>query len=215
MQHFRIFKDLHQFSTYVPPINLTFHQYLLLTDQPLLVHTGSLQQAEKLVSLLKEVLGDRVLTHIFISHFESDECGGLSLMLQHFPGARPVCSEITARQLTGFGITDDIIVKKPGETLAADGYELEFIGYPSEMHLWEGLLCMETRRGILFGSDLVIRFGESGGKVIEGNWENEVDCVDQVLIPDPARRERLQNDLLRLRPRFVAPGHGPCLKIAG
>lgn len=47
-----IYEDLHQFSSYIPPIDLSFHQYLLLTDEPVLVHTGAIQQAEALIPQL-------------------------------------------------------------------------------------------------------------------------------------------------------------------
>jgi flavorubredoxin len=208
-----IYKDLHQFSSYVPPIDLTFHQYLLLADEPILVHTGSVQQAEALISQLKEVLAGRTLKYIFISHFESDECGGLSLILKHFPEAKPICSEVTARQLSGFGITNDIIIKRPGEKLVSNGYELEFISYPSEMHLWEGLLLMENKRGIFFSSDLVFRFGNSQGTVIEGNWQTEIENITPQQVSDPQQRAKLQQTLAQLNPKFVATGHGPCLKF--
>jgi hypothetical protein len=55
-----IYKDLHQFSSYVAPIDITFHQYLLLADESVLVHTGSIQQAEALLPQLKDVLASRV-----------------------------------------------------------------------------------------------------------------------------------------------------------
>ncbi|EHQ88953.1 hypothetical protein DesyoDRAFT_1829 [Desulfosporosinus youngiae DSM 17734] len=32
----RIEQDLYQFSTYIPPIDLSFHQYLLTADEPIL-----------------------------------------------------------------------------------------------------------------------------------------------------------------------------------
>ena len=134
-----------------------------------MVHTGNIQQAEALIPQLKDALGDKQLKYIFISHFESDECGGLSIILKHFPEARPICSEVTARQLSGFGITNDIIVKKPEEKLGLWDHELEFISYPSEMHLWEGLLVTENKLRIFFCSDLVFRLGEASGSVIEGN----------------------------------------------
>ncbi|MBB6624898.1 MBL fold metallo-hydrolase [Clostridium gasigenes] len=208
-----IYEDLHQFSSYVPPIDLTFHQYVLLTDEPLLVHTGSIQQVEALIPQLKNVLDGRQLKYIFISHFESDECGGLSLILKHFPEAKPICSEVTARQLSGFGITNEAISKKPGEKLTTDGYELEFINYPSEMHLWEGLLLVENKRGIFFSSDLVFRFGKASGTVIEGNWQTEVNGITLEQVSDPERRTKLQQTLSQLNPAFVAAGHGPCIRL--
>lgn len=208
-----IYEDLHQFSSYAAPINLSFHQYLLLADEPVLVHTGNIQQAEALLPQLKNALGDRQLKYIFISHFESDECGGLSIVLKHFPEARPICSEVTARQLIGFGITNDIIVKKPREKLSLGNHELEFISYPSEMHLWEGLLVIENRLGIFFSSDLVFRLGEASGSIIEGNWQEEVDRITPEQVSDTERRAKLQQTLKSLKPNFVAVGHGPCLKF--
>jgi len=206
-------EDLHQFSTHIPPINLSFHQYLLLTDEPLLVHTGSAQQAEAMLPKLKAALNGKELKYIFVSHFESDECGGLSIILKHFPRAKTICSETTARQLSGFGIISDLIVKKPGEKLSADSYELEFFNYPSEMHLWEGLLAIENKRGIFFSSDLMMSFGEEMGTTKESNWQDEVNNINPEQIPDTEKREQLKLTLLKLEPNFVATGHGPCLKL--
>lgn len=208
-----IYKDLYQFSNYIQAIDLSFHQYLLLADEPVLVHTGSIQCAEALVPELKAVLGEKQLKYIFISHFESDECGGLSLMLKHFPEALPICSAETGSQLRGFGITNEAVVKKPGEKLISGEFEFEFIGYPSEMHLWEGLVFMENKRGIFFSSDLMFRFGKANGEVIEGNWLAEIKNIPPVFIPDPERLALLQWNLSQFNPAFVATGHGPCLKL--
>ena len=206
-------QDLYQFSTYIPQINLSFHQYILFADEPLLVHTGNVKQAEAMLPQLKVALNGKELKYIFISHFEADECGGLSLILEHFPNAKPICSETTARQLSGFGLISDIIIKKPGEKLNTPDYELEFFSYPSEMHLWEGLLVMENKREIFFSSDLMIRFGHEMGTVEESNWHAEINNITSEQVPNPVRRSELQETLLQLNPSFVATGHGPCLKL--
>lgn len=206
-------EDLYQFSTHIPPIDLSFHQYLLLTDEPLLVHTGNVQQAAALVPQLKALLKDKDLKYIFISHFEADECGGLLQILEQFHNARIICSEVTGRQLSGFGLTDQFIVKKPGEKLKSGAFELEFFSYPSEMHLWEGLLAMENQRRIFFSSDLMLRFGEAAGIVVESNWSQEVNNIRPDQVPEPELRAQLQKTLNQLNPRFIATGHGPCLKV--
>lgn len=206
--------DLYQFSSHFQPIDLSFHQYLLNCPQPLLVHTGNHQQATAMLPALKELLGNRSLAYIFISHFEADECGGLPLLLQHFPDVQPICSEVTARQLAGFGMADSLIIKKPAEKLITDDYELEFISYPSEMHLWDGLLLMENRRKIFFSSDLMLQFGEACGKTIKADWQVEVSKISPEQIPDPEKRLLLQKTLSELTPAFVATGHGPCLDLA-
>ncbi|OOM71039.1 nitric oxide reductase [Clostridium puniceum] len=206
-------QDLHQFSSYVQQINLTFHQYLLLGDEPLLVHTGNVIQAEALLPQLKAELNGKALKYIFISHFEADECGGLSVILEHFPKAETICSEVTARQLNGFGIKAKILVKKAGEKLTTDSYELEFIEYPSEMHLWNGLLMVENIRKIFFSSDLMFATGEEINTVKELNWKMEVNSIMSEQVPDSDKLEQLQRTLRRLNPNFIATGHGPCLKL--
>lgn len=206
-------QDLHQFSSYIQQINLTFHQYLLLGNEPLLVHTGNVMQAEALLPQLKEALNGKDLKYIFISHFEADECGGLGIILEHFPKAKTICSEVTARQLNGFGIKAEIIVKKPGETLSTDNYDLEFISYPSEMHLWDGLLIMENRRRIFFSSDLMFAVGKEIGTVKESKWNTEIDNIKQEQVPDPNKLGELQQALEQLKPDFIATGHGPCIKL--
>lgn len=208
-----IAQELYQFSTYIPPINLSFHQYLLSNAEPLLVHTGNLQQATALIPQLKTFLNAKPLKYIFISHFEADECGGLSHIHEHFPLAKIICSEVTARQLSGFGFIFDVIIKKPGEKLTTDAYELEFFSYPSEMHLWEGLLAMETRRKIFFSSDLMIRFGEASGSIVESDWQAEINNIRPEQVPSTELRTQLQQTLAQLNPELVATGHGPCLKV--
>jgi len=213
MQTFRVLDDLYMFSSYVEPIDLTFNQYLLLTEAPVLIHTGNRALAATLAPALKQVLGDRSLGHVFISHFEADECGGLQFLQAEFPGLEPLCSAVTARQLAGFGLAGEAAVRGPEEGFQSPGLSLQFIGYPSEMHLWEGLLALETKRGILFGSDLFLRRGPLPAPVVESDWPAEVEGITPEQIPDPSGRERLRQTLSRLTPAMVAPGHGPCLRL--
>ena len=81
------------------------------------------------------------------------------------------------------------------------------------MHLWDGLLMMENQRRIFFSSDLMLRFGEEIGTVVEGDWDSEVNDISPEQVPDPERRTKLQQTLAQLNPTFVAAGHGPCLKV--
>lgn len=205
--------DLYQFSTYFPPIDLSFHQYLLTADEPILFHTGNVQQATSLIPQLKAALNGKTLKYIFVSHFEADECGGLSVILDNFPEAKTVCSEVTARQLGGFGYKNKVITKSPGEKLSSNSYELEFISYPSEMHLWEGLLVIENQRGIFFSSDLMIRRGEANGAMVDSDWNTEISNIRPDQVPDPERLSEMQKTLAKLSPRLVATGHGPCLRL--
>lgn len=208
-----IYSDLYQFTDVMEPMKLSMHQYLLLTDEPVLIQTGAVPQAQKTLPQLKELLGDKQLKYILISHFESDECGGISLVLQEYPEAIPVCSEVTARQLWGFGLARNIQIKQPGETFSGSDFEFKAISYPAEMHMWEGLLFMETKRNILFSSDLMFQMGETHEQVIESNWSDAIKASGADQLPTPEMQNKLLADLETLSPAFVASGHGPCMKI--
>ncbi|MGN6712874.1 hypothetical protein [Anaerocolumna jejuensis] len=209
----QIYPNLYQFTDVLEPIKLSMHQYLLLTDEPILIQTGAVPQAQATLPKLKELLGDRPLKYILISHFESDECGGLSLVLKEYPNAIAVCSEVTARQLWGFGIARNVEIKKPGDSFTGNEFDFEIISYPSEMHMWEGLLFMEKKRGIFFSSDLMFGMGVNHGQVVENSWEGTVGASGAESLPSPDMQKKLIADLKTLSPVFVASGHGPCIKI--
>jgi flavorubredoxin len=203
--------DLIQFQSYAPHIDLTFNQYLLAGASPMLVHAGDERHARQLGEPLAAALKGQALSYIFISHFESDECGGLPFWLDKYPAAIPVCSEVTARQLDGFDICRGPLIEKPGEVLDIDGFTLQFVSYPSEMHLWEGLLAFETRRKVLFSADLFIQFGRGAGEPRALEWEKEIELISPRQLPSPDARSTLQAALRKLPVDLVAPGHGPFL----
>ena len=213
MDEIRILDNLYMFSTINDQIDFTFNQYLLLGEEPLLVHTGSSEQTVVLVPKIKKLLGDRALAYVFVSHFEGDECGGLNILLEQFPKVKTICSQVTARQLNGFGYTDELLIKKPGEILKTKDYSLTFLAYPSEMHLWEGLIALESRLGLLFSSDLFIRMGMLRDAIVSTNWEDEVKAIAPHQIPSLIAYESMQKSLFNLPVNYIAPGHGPVLKV--
>lgn len=209
----QLYTDLYQFTQVMEPIKLSMHLYLLLAEEPILIQTGSIQQAEATIPQIKELLGDKSLKYILVSHFESDECGGLSFVLREFPSATTVCSEITARQLLGFGITKQFEIIRPGDKLTGRDYCFNVIAYPSEMHLWEGILFYEENRGVFFSSDLMFAMGVNHGQVVDKTWEEalKLSSVDQ--IPNAEAQKKMLQELQKLSPNFVASGHGPCMAI--
>lgn len=212
MEEFKVSNDLYLFrSGGEAPIN--FNQYLLLGKNPLLVHTGSSKLAVELVPKIKELLGNRSLSYIFISHFEGDECGGISNIMESFPDAVPVCSQITARQFISFGLLYDVMIKSPGDTLETEDYKLDFVSYPSEVHLWEGLLAFETERRVLFSSDLFIHFDKLNDRIINSSIDSELKAITEQQVPSPASMQKIKDVLYNLKVKDIAPGHGPYIKL--
>lgn len=209
-----IHDNLIQFSSYVEPIDLSFNQYLLVCEQPILIHTGSVETAPQIIEPIAKTLNRKPLCYIFVSHFESDECGGLEVILSAFPNARILCSEVTSRQLKGFDVEGETLPQKGGDTIKTPDCELEFITYPSEMHLWDGLLLFERKRKVFFSSDLMFRHGNTGGSVIEKNISEEIEGILPEQVPDAEKRTRLINSIKEKDIHFIATGHGPCVRSA-
>lgn len=213
MEQIKIFDDLYEFTTADHSIPLTFNQYLLLGDEPLLIHTGSIAQAKELVPKIKALLNGKALKYVFVSHFEYDECGGLDYLLGHYPDLKTICSAITLRQLIGFGFKNAVIVKTPGELLETSTFKLKFIAYPSEAHLWEGLLAIDLQRNVFFSSDLFMKKNIIFEKNAHSTWQSEIMNLSSQSIPCPDALRILQNTLQTLDVHSIATGHGPFLKL--
>lgn len=132
-----------QFSAYIPPLNFTIHQYLLASDPAVLFAAGTAAQAGNILPRIKAILGDRPLKYIFVSHLESDECGGLSVFLKAYPDVNVLCFSLCARELPGFGYKGQVLVGNPDAALTDKNIELQLFNYPSEVHLQDGLVCCE------------------------------------------------------------------------
>ncbi|APM39861.1 MBL fold metallo-hydrolase [Clostridium kluyveri] len=206
-----ISKDLYQFSMHIPPMHFTLHQYLLLSEEPVLVSTGTVQQAKQILPQIKKLLNGKEIKYILFSHIESDECGGLPVFLKEYPNVITVCSELSARELAGFSYTGTVQAKKQGDSLIGNGFSFRFIDYPSEVHLQNGLVFYEETRKIFLSSDLMLRFGDAVGQTIDSGWKEEVGAINIERIPNENQLAALKNSLLEIEPNFIAVGHGFCV----
>jgi len=75
---------------------LTFNQYLIVDDEPLLLHTGLRQLFPLVREAIDTVIQAERLRYISFSHYEADECGSLNEFLRIAPNAVPLCGKIAA-----------------------------------------------------------------------------------------------------------------------
>lgn len=206
-------KNLYQFSVYIPPMDFTIHQYLYASDPAILFAAGTVQQAESILPDVQEILGNRPLKYIFVSHMESDEAGGVGIFQKAFPEVTVLCSHLAARELPGFGYKGKIQAEKDGDILQDGDLSLRFISYPAEVHLQDGLVCLEETSGIFYSADLMLRFGNGVGQTISGDWKEEVQLIDRERVIDQEKREKLTGELMTVKPSFAAVGHGFCIDL--
>lgn len=208
-----IFGQLYRFTVLNGQLNLPVNQYLLASEPSIMFATGSYDQASWILPQISEILGNRPLNYLFVSHSESDECGGVQLFHKKYPDMTVLCSSFTANELKGHGFRGRIVVCDEGSHIRTCHGELRFVRYPAEVHLKDGLLVIETDVGFIYSADLFAHRVSRGTKIISSSWKNEVGTIDASQIPDDARRERLKNSLLEFSPTFIATGHGSCIEL--
>ncbi|WP_400219982.1 oxygen-binding di-iron domain-containing protein [Methanomethylophilus alvi] len=208
-----IYGDLYQFSEMSGRMNMPVHQYLLATEPAIMFSTGTSSQAEWILPQIETILGGRPLKYLFISHMESDECGGYRIFQKKYPKIVIITSPFSARELAGFGYKGRVIVGNEGKPLIDGQLSLSFFDYPSEVHLQNGILVMDRGSGVFYSSDLFAR-DTSDGRVKDGRWTDVLQNIDTVLIPDEKKRLSLMKDLEHADPRFVASGHGVCVRCS-
>ena len=199
-------------SSWNKPAGIVVNQYVILDEQPTLISLGGVPLFPEISSAVRQVIDPTKLRYAFISHFEADECGGVLPFMQIAPNMQMVCSAVTGRQLMGFGMCRNALVKGDGDTLELGRRRLRFIDYPSEMHLWNGLLAFEETEGVLYTSDLFLVPGPVEKLKVTANPE-EVLVIPPASIPSPEGRSACLERIKGLAPRVLALGHGPVLEL--
>jgi flavorubredoxin len=208
--------DCYRISTYIPEISVTFNQFLVKDDEPLLFHTGMKALFPLVRDAVATIIDPSKLRWISFSHFEADECGSLNEWLEVAPGAQPVCSMVGALvSVNDFairpakGMTDN-------EVINTGQHSFRFVRTPHVPHCWEAGMLFEETKNTLFCTDLFHVNGE-----VEPLTESDVvDRAKQTLIeyqagpfanylPYTKHTDGILQGLADLNPRTIAAMHGP------
>ena len=147
--------DTFRLSTYIPdvgPTGMTFNQFLIRDEQPMLFHTGHRQ----LFPLVSEAVGTLVpledLRWIAFGHIEADECGSMNQFLAAAPGA-----QITHGALGCMVSLNDMADRPPvpledGQVIELGRHRVRHIDTPHVPHGWEARLIFDdTDHSLLVG----------------------------------------------------------------
>ena len=196
-----------------PPMGLTFNQFLIDADEPLLFHTGPRRLFEAVRGAVETVLPAERLRWISFGHVESDECGSMNQWLAAAPQAT-VAHGMTACMVSLNDLADRL--PRPladGETLDLGGRRVRWIDTPHVPHAWESGLMLEETTGTLFCGDLFTHVGdvppvqEQG--VVEAAIQTEAMFKASALTPQTGPTIRR---LAGLAPRTLALMHGACFR---
>ena len=148
---------------------ITFNQYLLVDDEPLLFHTGQRRMFSGVEKAIARILPLERLRWISFSHFESDECGALNQFLTAAPHAVPLCGRLLAMLSVNDFADREARILGDDEILQTGKFAMQWIDTPHLPHGWEAGLIMEHATGTLLCSDLFAEGGTGHSPLFEGD----------------------------------------------
>lgn len=195
----------------VDTYGITFNQFLINDDKPVLIHTGPIGMYDKIEEKVKEVIPLEKLAYVAFLHFESDEWGGMEFL--NCPSVKLLCSDLSSKlNLTGWNnVPVDHISFWDNEVLKIGKKNLKFIMTP-HVHHWDSMMIFEETTKSLFTSDLFIQPGLNKPVLSDDLSELMIKLYKVVgifgsEIPVRKSTERLES----LDPKMVFPMHGSCI----
>src|SRR6266540_5040497 len=202
---------IYRISGLVPAFGITFNQFLIDDEYPVLIHTGPIGMYEKIESKVKEVIPLEKLTYVAFLHFESDEWGGMGFLKA--ANARLICSDLSSSlNLTGwYNVPVDHISFWDNEILKTGKRSFRFIMTP-HVHHWDSMMIFEETTKSLFPSDLFIQPGVNMPVLSEDLSDQMIQLYRAIGIfgsEEPVRQATIR--IMKLEPKMIFPMHGSCL----
>ncbi len=154
---------MYRLSTFVrdvEPDGITFNQFLLQADEPLLFHCGQRWLFDEVSHAAARVIRLHRLRWIAFGHLEADECGSLNQWLAAAPDAE------VAHGAVGCEVSiDDLAIRRPvrlddGQKLDLGGKRVRHLDTPHVPHGLDACLLFEERTRTLLCGDLFTHTGD-------------------------------------------------------
>jgi flavorubredoxin len=203
--------DIFRIASYEADARITFVQFLIRDEKPLLYHTDSRRLYQQTLAALSRVIDPLDLRYISWSHLESDECGAMNDFLRVSPDAEPVHGAVGAM----LGVSDffdkPVLSMEDGGVLDLGKHKLRFLTTPHVPHAWDAIIAFEETTGTLFVSDLFTTFGRTDA-VTETDLIEPSMAVLKLLpdyLPIGPHTGAVFDRLEALQPRLIAGHHSP------
>jgi flavorubredoxin len=155
--------QIYRVSTFLPhvlpPAGLTFNEFVVLADEPLLFHCGHRKLFPVVSAAVAKILPLDRLRWISFGHLEADECGAMNEWLAASPNAQIV------HGVTGCRLSIDDMADRPavalsdGDVLDLGSRRVRFIDTPHVPHNVDAGVIYEEETGTLFCGDLFAHGG--------------------------------------------------------
>ncbi len=204
--------NIYRLSTFVSdigPTGLTFNQFLLDDEEPLLFHTGHRSMFPSISEAIERVLPMDRLRWIAFGHIESDECGAMNDLLAAAPHA-----QVAHGALGCLVSVNEMADRAPrpltdGETIELGTKRVRHLDTPHVPHAWEARVLYEETTNTLLCGDLFTHLGDgpviTTDDIVQRAMDAEAMFRASSLAPDTATVMRKLGDLA---PSTLALMHG-------
>ncbi len=204
---------IYRLSTFVPavgPKGLTFNQFLIDADEPLLFHYGQRSLFPLVSGAVKSIIPLEKLRWTTCSHVEADESGALNQWLAAAPNAKPAHGQIGCNiWLTDMADRAPRVLKND-ETVDLGGKRVRWLDTPHVPHNWDAGLIYEETTGTLFSSDLFTQVGACPAMTTSDIVEPAIATEKAVpFMPATPQAAPTLRRLAGLKPKVIALMHGP------
>jgi flavorubredoxin len=206
---------IYRISTPIPPGALipggfSFNQYLVVDDEPLLMHTGMKKLFPVVQQAIESVLPVSKLRWITFGHMEADECGSLPELLAAAPNARPLCGQLQAMLVIGDLTDREPHVLANGAERSIGRKRVTWFDAPHVPHGWDNGFLFEGETRTLFCGDLFTQAGHDNPPLHEGDLLGPAEAMRKGMdyyAHTPGTRAVLER-LAETKPRTLACMHG-------
>jgi flavorubredoxin len=203
---------IYRLSTFVSdigPTGLTFNQFLLDDDEPLLFHTGHRSMFPSISEAIERILPIDRLRWITFGHIESDECGAMNDLLAAAPHA-----QVAHGALGCLVSVNEMADRTPrpladGEIIELGTMRVRHLDTPHVPHAWDARVLYEETTNTLLCGDLFTHLGDGAAvttdDIVQPAMEAEAMFRASSLSPDTAAVMRKLGDFA---PSTLALMHG-------
>ncbi len=157
--------NIFRLSTYVPPADFTFNQYLIRAGQPLLFHTGPRAMFPLISEAMTKVMPVAKLRWIAFGHHESDESGSMNQWLAAAPQSQVVAGEIGCMISLNDLCDRPPQVAKDGASIDLGGKRVRYLATPHVPHGWDSGVIFEEKTQTLLCGDLFTAVGKHAPRI--------------------------------------------------
>lgn len=164
------------------PFGVTYNSYLVIGEKIALIDTAEADFSREYLSNVREQAEGRPVDYLVVNHMEPDHSSLMKEILDIYPDIRIVTNAKAVPMIRGYyGITDNIIVVKEGDSLSLGDTALTFFMAPM-VHWPETMVTYLAEEKTLFSGDAFGTFGAVDGEIKDSGarlcgWLGETkDC---------------------------------------